>query len=86
MDQTQKRRPTDLRLPDRREDASALEIGRAAATSFAAPTSISSPLATASLCAGNEPVADGPLAGQLASGWAKAGVAPFSTTLGRFRS
>jgi hypothetical protein len=29
MDETQKRRPADPRLPDRREDAAALVIGRA---------------------------------------------------------
>jgi hypothetical protein len=56
-DETQKRRPADLRLRDRREDATALVIGRAPAqTSFTAPTSISSALATAPLCADLETV------------------------------
>ena len=59
LDETQKRPLADPRPPDRRtagppyrrEDAAALVIGCAAETSFAAPTSISPPLGTASLCA-----------------------------------
>ena len=50
-DETQKRRHADPRLPDRREDAAAQGSTATAETSFAAPRSISSPLATASLCA-----------------------------------
>jgi len=49
-DETRKRRPDDPRLVDHHDDA-AVVTGRSAETSFAAPTRISSLLATASLCA-----------------------------------
>ena len=51
MDETQNSRLAEPRLVGRRDDAEAFATSPSPETSFAAPTSISSPLATASLCA-----------------------------------
>ena len=55
MDETQKRRPADPRLPDRREDAAALVIGRARGDLLCRPDEHLVAACDASLCAASEP-------------------------------